>query len=616
MHNSSSSSGPTFGADATLDPRAAQRLSGPELRAIASENSARAIVARAELDRRDARRQGVSYTDSRAIVTAALAQPTPTLSVVGGTEPRPPAPPTETKASAPNERDERTDDTGTWHITGTEPGMPGHGRSYSYPAALLGVAHLRTQHPAGSFDVAPGPHPSIEGAATARAAVLAPPEIRELPTSPRPVPSFTWTDKSSGWGAGENVNAETKARAHADADYLRSLGFAPAPTAVQEGALLITEGQRTLVRSYQDHHDQPRTIDACEEIRRRVGDERRIDIETTGRIMMGPDGRLTVSGWGDALAIEQGTLPDLVVRNKRLPRAAALMEILPAPVRADVWNAQHDPETDRIVLRTRVGQDGEGPRAVFGVVSPGYGKLDADEIARLVAHALRSVPGGDTARGPIDYNPADATVRIDAIWHVDHTVNFGAGDVFKVGASVRSNDTGGGAIVVSFGYWRNLCLNMGILDVRSMPAVRIVHRGETADLGVRLVRGLRTVLGYAQPFVTRWSGLRAQPVADVIENASASAETNVRAVFSALAGIENETLPLLRPGALPEGVSVDGIARDALVESLLSGWKSEPGDSLADVVNAVTRLHTARVPVPVLRSAERAASDLFGHWTA
>ena len=41
------------------------------------------------------------------------------------------------------------------------------------------------------------------------------------------------------------------------------------------------------------------------------------------------------------------------------------------------------------------------------------------------------------------------------------------------------------------------------------------------------------------------------------------------------------------------------VARDTAVEWLLAGYDAEPGDTFADVLNAVTRLH-ALEKVPVL----------------
>jgi hypothetical protein len=93
----------------------------------------------------------------------------------------------------------------------------------------------------------------------------------------------------------------------------------------------------------------------------------------------------------------------------------------------------------------------------------------------------------------------------------------------------------------------------------------------------------------------------------------------VLAVMRSLARMPIEAmpgLPVLRKDALPEGVEIEGIERDILVERLLSGYAHEPGSRLDSIVNAVTRLHTERVPVPVVAQAERVGGLLAMHWGA
>ena len=59
-----------------------------------------------------------------------------------------------------------------------------------------------------------------------------------------------------------------------------------------------------------------------------------------------------------------------------------------------------------------------------------------------------------------------------------------------------------------------------------------------------------------------------------------------------------------------------GIKRDALVQMLLQSHSHEPGESLADVVNAVTRMHRERVPARLVANVEAVAGviarDLAG----
>ena len=67
-------------------------------------------------------------------------------------------------------------------------------------------------------------------------------------------------------------------------------------------------------------------------------------------------------------------------------------------------------------------------------------------------------------------------------------------------------------------------------------------------------------------------------------------------------------LPPTRPEA---GV---GVKRDALVQMLLTGHAHEPGDTVADVVNAVTRLHESKLPVHRVSAVQARAGELAKAW--
>ena len=65
--------------------------------------------------------------------------------------------------------------------------------------------------------------------------------------------------------------------------------------------------------------------------------------------------------------------------------------------------------------------------------------------------------------------------------------------------------------------------------------------------------------------------------------------------------------------ALVDSGKIDlAVARDTAVEWLLAGYDAEPGDTFADVLNAVTRLHSLeKVPAVVAARAEAVAGRLL-----
>ena len=457
-------------------------------------------------------------------------------------------------------------------------------------------------------DLSPG---IVTAPAADDARSVAPPRTETPPAvvvvEPAPAPTFTYDTR------GGTVAQDARARVEGDYAYLSSLGMAQRPPFYAAGSVIIEVGRQNLVESYLSHQNMPRTVDALTTVGSMVAAEQRQDVTSRGAVLrMSGDGAIGSMALDREYVQEDQAFGQLVsLHASELPRAGAVMSLLSAETRATVWNERVQAGRD-ITLRTRVSGP-MAPRAVFAAVSPGYTALDADAVADIARRALLSLPEGSTARGTVEYNPERATLRFEGLFHADNVSNFSAGDVFKAGFWAESNDAGSGAIRGGLAVDRNLCLNLIRLDHPRLGMFRIVHRGDRATMVARFAQGIRDASAALAPFLRRWGVLRAAPVASLFDSPSASPEVNVRAILAELAGLPDETLPLVRKGALPEGVSVDGIARDVAVEMLLGAWRHEPGDTLADVVNAVTRLHTERVPVAVLASADAAATALLTH---
>lgn len=437
------------------------------------------------------------------------------------------------------------------------------------------------------------------------------------PEISRPVGTFTFT-------AGEQIRTQASAdRILGDQAALAAFGLIMPPPVVELGGTINSVGRENLARSHQEWAENPRTVDACETLIAAVRSERRIDVPVgiARDVRMLDDGRVTITGWDQPLALEESALRALVSDHSSvMPRAGALMSILPPGVRATVWNAQVPESLTSAARILRTRKHGDQPRAAFASVSPGYQALDADQLAGLVRDALAGLPGGIEARGEASHDPETTRSRIDLIFHADKVVNFAAGDVFKLGARVTSDDSGGGAIRIALLVWRNGCYNLIVVTVSKATMARIVHKGDRRSMIVAVQRGIATVMQAGAPMLSRWGYLRTRKLSDLIESPSMAPAVNLRTLMYGLVGdtkaIEDRGLPTLRPGAIPVDGVIDtaGIERDAIVEMLLRGHAAEPGDSLADVVNAVTRLHREKVPVPVLRSAENAAGVLTNAW--
>jgi hypothetical protein len=318
-----------------------------------------------------------------------------------------------------------------------------------------------------------------------------------------------------------------------------------------------------------------------------------------------------------SLRLEPGALDDLVSMHRdTMPRGKAIMHVLDPEIRAAVWNAQNRDHGGEVVLRTRRTVDAYTERhQAYAVVSPGYTACDADVIADVVAGALGRIPGGDQARGGAEYDPRTTRLSIDAVWPEECKVGKKVGDTVKMGVRITSADNGTGAINIRLLTYRLVCLN-GMVGSRDEHVARVIHRGSREAMIKQLVKGIEHVNRAASAHVARLATLRDTDVRTLLVDPGPSVEMNMRSVFTAMAGVVDPLpqISALVPDALPPGVTFEAIERDVLVESLLSAWHHEPGDSLADVVNAVTRLHSERVPVPVVRQAEHVAGMLVDAW--
>lgn len=496
-----------------------------------------------------------------------------------------------TATQNPNENGSAPD-LNEWHVTGVQALA---GQTYTGTAAVMAAIGAVSPFPArGTYNIKPGAWP----AATFTVRELVGEVVAELDALAPKIGSFTYTSGE------QEFNADSAARIKADDAHLRSFGIVLPPPVVQLGGVVNETGRENLARSHAEWAATPLTVDAMGSIVHMVNREARQDelVGARGRLRMNDAGQLYDPESGrPAFDIEEHAWKQMVgLSSDIFPRMAEGLALMDAPLRAKVWNEQvgKSARADRpVVLRTRATRGG---RAVFAGVSEKYEAFDADRVAETVRDALRQLPGGEDARGEVMYRPEDATLQIDALWHADKVANFAAGDVFKYGARIQTNDAGGGSIRVSALVMRNLCYNLIVVATKETEVERIRHMGDESLWADRIAEAVRRVSEIGAPFIERWGYARTIRLADLLppEKVSESAQENVHTAAVLLA--ENRSLNW-------------GGSRDAVVDAIDSAWKFEEGSSYADLLNAITRIHAAQVPVPVLRAAEQNAGRLLYH---
>jgi len=386
------------------------------------------------------------------------------------------------------------------------------------------------------------------------------------------------------------VCKEGAARATADEKAALESGFAVAPPIYAIGSRVNELGVGGFQASRQEWEDLPTAEEACEDLAERVRAEDRQDHlrDATGLTML-DDGRLKVNGNGtyplthrgvDGLAFFTTPGGGSYLKNCEPElRAYNFNQWFPRAVRVDKratnrllreWaenNRQGPRPGDVIVpkeltLRTRFNP-AIGQREIFSVVGPRYGVFDIDQVAREVA---AGVP--DDARCDITYDGYKA--RINVLFHSDIAPEKAvAGEIFKAGLLISTADDGTGSIKISAQVWRNLCLNLIIIDFKRLLVGTRRHMGQSGDIARDVKEHMEVAMKKIGYFADKWSEANVENVLDRYDL------TDMEALFKGL--VKNRV------------VHVPGIRPDDMVERLVKSWEVEPGYTKSSVLNAITR---------------------------
>lgn len=351
------------------------------------------------------------------------------------------------------------------------------------------------------------------------------------------------------------VSQIARARIEAQQRWLDDAGFVVPPPLYAPGTKVVDLGERNFRVERRRVEALPAFGDAASEVTCVIGREAREDrVVPLSSVAMSDGGALTVEG--EELALETGAFHQLAQLAGFGPGARYLSDHCSPELRAYNVNAQLRAADERkLTLRTR----GRGPqRSVFATVTPTYSAIDTDAVLGAVCDGLHD------ARAELSYDGSG--VRATALWMPDQVVDLAAGDIFKVGVRVETDDTGRGRIRVAGVVWRNRCLNLIVIGEGEVETVSQVHRGEASRILERVQQGVEAARDKVGHFLAAWGHAR-------------TVRMDVPAVLRAWVEERKLRLPGIRSAA----------ERDAAVEVLLRSWHREPGDTLADAVNAVTR---------------------------
>ncbi len=417
-----------------------------------------------------------------------------------------------------------------------------------------------------------------------------------LPSTPAPTPVVApepVRSAADGW-SGPGVSPEGKARAQADEDAAHAAGLTPRPPLYEIGRLVNYMGVENFKRSQMDYENMATVDEACGHLRETVAAENRKDHKVlVPNLHMLDDGKLHTKGNGtypmSRRALQglcgfvtpggAGYLSDCdptlraynmnkwFAKGTRLDRRATTAQLKDWQIeveRTKRFDTTTPDRPDDVIVDREVTLRTRGPkekRELFAVVGPNYGEHDIDKIA---AQIMEGVPSN--ARCNVVYDGYKS--RIDVLFHSDLAPEKAvAGEIFKAGVCITTADDGSGSIKISAQMWRNLCLNLFIIDNAKELITSRRHFGQ--GIAEAVTEGITKAQSKIAYFMKKWD---AATVENVCERYNVdNADTILRAL------------------AFNKVVHVSGVKKTEMYQRLRRAWEKEPGYSRTAFVNAVTR---------------------------
>lgn len=295
---------------------------------------------------------------------------------------------------------------------------------------------------------------------------------------------------------------------------MQANGFLPKQPIYAVGSRVNETGVENAQASRLEYDALPLVSESCARLQRVVAAEQRRDVpvKRLAEVRMRDNGRLYENEDRAGLPITEAAFGGFLTRSGI--NGHAYLSKCPPELRAHNVNhwmselkfnerqaeiealaAKRSWEPQGMTLRTRLN---DGEREIFAAVSPTYQAFDVDKIAAAVALAAP-----DSARGSIVYDGTRA--KFENLFHSNIAPSeYVAGEFFKAGVLIRTDDTGGGSIRVSAVVWQNLCLNLIVLDECEQQIAAIRHVGSVEKLAKKFRDAFTLALGSISGFLAKW----------------------------------------------------------------------------------------------------------------
>lgn len=376
--------------------------------------------------------------------------------------------------------------------------------------------------------------------------------------------------------ASPGICSEGKARAMADEVLAVESGWSLAPPVYTIGSLVNATGVANFKASRIEHDEKPSVSEACGKLIDVVKAENRKDI-----VVKVPD--LTMLANGDLRhGKEVFALAERAMNGVGLhvtPGGASYLRHCDPELRAtnfNHWSAKGlSPDVkasarsgmmvmkpNEVTLRTRDNHS-SNRREAWSVLGPRYAAHDVDAIA---AQVMKSDAIPADAKCDVTYD--GYRMRMDVLFHTNiQPEKAVAGEIFKAGIMITTADDGSGSIKVSAQVFRNLCLNLIIIDHAKELVTSRRHFGNGIESAV--ANGIATAMGKVKVFADKWS------------------EATVENVLEKYGAADIESV--MRGLVFNKVVHVSGVRPDEMFDRLMRAYQAEPGYGRTAIVNAVTR---------------------------
>lgn len=415
------------------------------------------------------------------------------------------------------------------------------------------------------------------------------------------------------------VDTKGRDRSNATRFEMQANGFAPQMPIYAVGSRVNETGVENARSSRFEYDALPNIVASCASLIQTVAAEKRVDVSVDRLCEV----RMLETGWlkgetGKSLPMTEAAFGGFLTRTgigghsylTRCPnelRATNVnhwmqemkFEERATEIRAIAGRDKFEPKDAK--LRTRLNG---GAREIFACVSGSYGAFDVDKIVTAI-----SMAAPDDARGSIVYDGTRA--KFEVLFHSNvEPTEYVAGEFFKAGVLIRTDDTGSGSIRISACVWQNLCLNLIILDecVQEIAAIR--HIGSVEKLAAKFREGFKAALGTIEMFLAKW---------DYALKDDVSTELAVDELTLSMRPI-SEVIPGLFNGILERQLVPVRGQRKEIVQSLVRMYEADTSAAVegkkyvsrAAIVNAFTRYaHEVNRDAFAQDEIERAAGGLL-----